>query len=164
MNETQAEMATFLSQEIRSARELMDILQEEQNQLLLSNIDELEPLIAKKATLVAQLGQHARDRHAYLKEAGYEPTQIGMSNWINNCAAPEKAAELSNSWNELVEISKSAKEINRLNGLLISSHMRRNQQTLAILHGENDENTGLYGPDGHKNRLNPTPVRGIVAS
>lgn len=163
MNTTQAAMATYLNQEISAAHELTDILQEEQNQLLLSNIDELEPLIAKKASLVAQLGQYTRDRHNFLKDAGYEPTQAGMTSWISNCLNEQDAIQISSYWNELIGLSKSAKEINRLNGLLISSHMKRNQQTLAILHGQNEENTGMYGPDGQRNRMNPVPVRGIIA-
>ncbi len=163
MSETITAMATYLKKEIEGATELLYVLQEEQNHLLSPRIDELEPLVAKKANLVAQLSQYTRDRYDLLKKSGHEATLAGMNGWIENAKSRElDTAQLQENWNKLISLSQSAKELNRLNGLLISTHMTRNQQALAILHGSSQQNTGMYGPDGHPSRIPATPVRSVV--
>ncbi len=163
MSETVTAMATYLNQEVEAAKELLLVLEEEQSYLLTTDIEKLEPLVAKKAELVAQLSQYTRDRNELLKKAGHEATLSGMNAWLENAQNKNvDTTEHKNNWDILVSLSQSAKEQNRLNGLLISSNMARNQQALAILHGNNKQNTGLYGPDGHHSRIPATPVRSVV--
>jgi|GEM_PF-119465 len=162
MDATQTAMTDYLNQEIGAARELTDVLQEEQNHLLSASIDELEPLVAKKASLVAQLTQYTQRRHDYLKNAGYETTLAGMGTWIENSKDQPGNINIEKNWSELVSLSQSARELNRLNGMLISSHMVRNQQALSILHGNNQPNAGMYGPDGQPSRIAATPLRSVV--
>ncbi|MDL2284682.1 flagellar protein FlgN [Oxalobacter sp. OttesenSCG-928-P03] len=161
MNATNTVMASYLNQEVEAARELIDILQEEQNQLLSPNIDELEPLVAKKSALVAQLTQHTRNRNESLRKAGFEPSLAGMNAWLESTKDQPDTITIEKNWNELVSLSQSAKELNRLNGMLISSHMTRNQQALSILLG-NQPNAGMYGPDGQPSRAAATPARSVV--
>lgn len=155
-------MANYLDQEIETAHELIDILQEEQNHLLAPRIEELESLVAKKATLVAQLTQHTRNRHDCLKNDGYETSLAGMNAWIESHKDQPDSIRIEKNWNTLVSLTYSAKELNRLNGMLISSHMARNQQALSILHGSNPPNAGMYGPDGQPSRAAATPVRSVI--
>lgn len=154
-------MTGCLNQEVETARELIDLLQEEQNQLLATRIEELEPLVAKKAALVAQLTQYTRNRHESLNREGYEPSLAGMNAWLKDTKDHPEAIKTEKNWRELVTLTQSAKELNHLNGMLISSHMARNQQALSILHG-NKPNTGMYGPDGQPSRTAATPVRSVV--
>lgn len=158
---TATAMENCLNQEIGAARKLVDILQEEQNHLLSANIDRLEPLVAQKAALVVELSSYTRERHEYLKQAGRETTQAGMQSWLENEAGTAQAAQ---TWQELVTLSRSAKELNRLNGLLISSHLSRNQQALLILRGNSQPEAGSYGPDGHPSRVSATPLRSVVTA
>lgn len=161
MMTAQTAMENCLNQEIDAARKLVDILQEEQNHLLSANIDKLEPLIAKKAALVVVLSQYTRERHERLKQAGHDTTLAGMQAWLENEAS---SAQVVQNWQELVALSCSAKELNRLNGMLISSHMSRNQQALAILRGNSQPEAGNYGPDGHLSRVAATPLRSVVTA
>ncbi|MDR0933933.1 MAG: flagellar protein FlgN [Burkholderiaceae bacterium] len=163
MKATQTAMTSSLNQEIATARALVDILQEEQNSLLTASIGELEPLVTQKAALVAQLSQHTRDRNESLKKAGYEPTLAGMNAWLESSRNEPETIRIEKDWGELVLLTQSARELNRLNGMLISSHMARNQQALSILHG-NKPDTGIYGPDGQPNRAPATPLRSVVTS
>jgi flagella synthesis protein FlgN len=48
----------------------------------------------------------------------------------------------------LLEIAAQAKELNRVNGLLLGQHMARNQQALNILQGNNQPAGTIYGPNG----------------
>jgi flagella synthesis protein FlgN len=162
MNATHTAMTSCLNREIGAARELIDTLQEEQNHLLAASIDELEPLVAQKATLVAQLTQYTRNRHECLTKAGYEANLAGMNAWIESSKDQPDTINIEKNWSELVSLTQSAKELNRLNGMLISSHMVRNQQALSILHGNNQPNAGMYGPDGQPSRAAATPVRSVV--
>ena len=63
------------------------------------------------------------------------------------------------SWSELLELIKAAKEFNRVNGLLISKHMIRNQNTLQVLQGPK-QGGSLYGPNGQSTLT--TPTRSLV--
>ncbi len=162
MNAIQTAMASHLNQEIEAARELTDILQEEQNHLLSTSIEDLEPLVAKKAALVAQLTQYTRNRHECLKKAGFDANLAGMNAWIESSKDQADTNQIEKNWSELVSLTQSAKELNRLNGMLISSHMARNQQALSILHGNNQPNAGMYGPDGQPSRAAATPIRSVV--
>jgi len=161
MSVTHTAMADSLNQEIEAARELVVLLQEEQSQLLTTSIEALEPLVTRKAALVAELTQYTRVRHENLKKAGYEPNLAGMNAWLENTRDQADAIKLEKSWGELVSITQSAKELNRLNGMLISTHMVRNQQALTILQG-NKPNEGMYGPDGQPSRAAATPIRSVV--
>lgn len=161
MTTAQTAMENCLNQEIDAARKLVDILQEEQNHLLSASIDKLEPLVAQKAALVVELSQYTRERHECLKQAGRETTQAGMEAWLENETGATQAAQ---NWQELVALSRSAKELNRLNGMLISSHLSRNSQALAILRGNSQPEAGSYGPDGHPSRVAATPVRSVVTA
>ena len=161
MKQPHKAVASNLSTEVKLARELVIVLQEEQSQLLSTSIVELESLVAKKATLIAELTQYTKKRNENLKLAGYEPSFAGMLAWLESSKDHPDAIKLEKSWSDLVSITQSAKELNRLNGMLISSHMIRNQQALTILQGSKP-NEGMYGPDGQPSRMAATPLRSVV--
>ncbi len=161
MNAVPAALENSLDQEVGAARELIDILQEEQNQLLAIRIDELEPLVAKKAAVVTRLTQYTRTRHESLEKAGFAPNLAGMNAWLDSIQGQPDADKAGKNWAELVSLTQSAKELNRLNGMLIASHMARNQQALSILHGSKP-GSGMYGPDGQPSRAAATPTRSVV--
>lgn len=161
MNTTHAAVTSSLKQEVKATFELLDILQEEQNQLLATSIDTLESLVSKKAGVVTQLTQHTWNRHDNLEKAGYKPNLAGMNAWLENSKDHPDAIKIKETWNQLVSLTQSAKELNRVNGMLIASHMVRNQQALSILHGS-QESTDTYGPDGQPSRATATPVRSVV--
>lgn len=161
MDLTKTTMASCLNQEIEAAQALIQILQEEQNQLLQTSVDALEALVTQKAALVSQLTQYTKSRHESLTQSGFEPNLAGMNAWIENSKEQAESIKIEESWRELVSLTHTAKELNRLNGMLISSHMVRNQQALSILHG-NKPNAGMYGPDGQPSRAASTPIRSVV--
>ena len=161
MSQPHKAVAGNLTTEVKLARELVVVLQEEQSQLLSTSIDDLESLVARKTALVAELSQQTKKRNENLRLAGYEPNFAGMTAWLESSKNHPDAIRLEKSWSELVSISQSAKELNRLNGMLISSHMIRNQQALSILQGSRP-NEGMYGPDGQPSRVTTSPLRSVV--
>jgi flagella synthesis protein FlgN len=79
-----------------------------------------------------------------------------MQAWLQEPQAQQVAGPV---WKALLEVAGKAKELNRVNGLLIGQHMTRNQQALNILQGAPAAGT-MYGPDGQN--ASATSTRRLV--
>ena len=66
-----------------------------------------------------------------------------MRDWITT----QRTDEPESQWRALLAMTTEAKELNRINGMLISRHLLRNQTELNILQGK-PQHSGFYGPDG----------------
>ncbi len=130
-----------LQSEQHSARGLIALLQQEQEKLVQTSIDGLQDLMERKASLIAQLTALAKSRHAALADNGFGANESGMQNWI----ASHVHAEVQ--WNTLLELTAEARELNRLNGMLIGRHLIRGQTELNILQGK-PQHSNFYGPNG----------------
>ena len=85
----------------------------------------------------------ANARYALLAASGLEANESGMIDWLKRQA---KSA-LNESWERFQKSIIQAKEMNRLNGMLINKHFNRNQQLLNHLQG-NSANGSVYGKNG----------------
>lgn len=133
-----------LTQELEAARSLLQALQQEQAHLIDADVDGVAKMTEEKSRIVVRMSELAKQRHLALASAGFDATESGMQAWIN---AQPPQANAGKTWTELLELSKSAKEQNRVNGLLIAQHLSRNQSALNILQG-NAQGGAIYGPDG----------------
>ena len=135
------------SSSLRSEQQIMQSLQQlllqEQAMLIEASIDGLVELMLAKGSLVADLGRLAKERHAALAAHGLSANETGMRDWIASPTSDE-AREI---WNSLLEMTKEARELNRINGMLIGRHLLRNQNELNVLQGK-PQNTNFYGRDG----------------
>ena len=132
-----------LQEELRMARALLDLLNKEQAQLIAADIDALTALTEEKTRLVTRMSALAAERHQALAIAGFAATEEGMQAWLAN-RQPDTTLQ---SWQELLQLARSAKEVNRSNGLLIGKHLARNQSALNVLKG-GPQGQALYGPNG----------------
>ncbi len=156
MSSTPLPSAT-LSKEIETIRELSQLLKQEQSCLIEADVKGLETLTGQKANLVARMSQLASLRHKALAAAGLAPEDASMSKWFT---LPGQDDSAKSSWNELLELVRSTKELNRTNGLLIGTHMARTQTALQVLHG-NTHGVSTYGSNGMQELK--TSGRGFVA-
>jgi flagella synthesis protein FlgN len=136
--------ADTLQEEHRAATSLLQILDEEQACLLNAETASLEGLTQQKAALVGEMTELAKRRHALLARAGFTANEAGMQGWIGSPASSPSAGRM---WKALLSLAENAREKNRVNGLLISQYMARNQNALKILQGS-PQGGGFYGPDG----------------
>jgi flagella synthesis protein FlgN len=136
--------AASLQQENQATRQLIDILKHEQEHLIKADIDSLTALAEEKAQTVAQLTALSTTRHQAVAAAGFTANETSMQEWLNSPAATVADNE---SWAELLNLARSAKELNRVNGLLIGKHMSRTQTALNVLYG-NVPGGAIYGPNG----------------
>jgi flagellar biosynthesis protein FlgN len=156
MNATGNGPAATLNDEIAVASNLVDVLKREQTVLIAADTEALPALTEEKAKLVAQIAVLANKRYQALAAAGFQDEEAGMKAWIDS---PASSAAAGQSWNTLLEAARAAKELNRVNGMLIAKHMARNQATLTVLQGGR-QSVSLYGPNGQPSA---TPgSRGLV--
>lgn len=144
MQTTGKNPAATLNDEIAVARNLVNVLKREQTVLIAADTEALPALTEEKAKLVAQIAVLANTRYQALAAAGFPDEEAGMKAWV---ASPSASADADKCWNELLEAAREAKELNRVNGMLIGKHLARNQATLNVLQG-NRQATSLYGPNG----------------
>jgi flagella synthesis protein FlgN len=136
--------AATLEEEQRVAQELIDCLKEEQQCLIRADMAPLALTTAKKTTLVTRLAMLAKSRHRTLGTVGHAPDESGMPAWL---ATSRKSAAHRQQWQALLALARDAKELNRVNGVLIGAHLSRTQGLLQAMRG-GTANTGVYGPNG----------------
>lgn len=158
MSSSDINPADSLSKENQAVRELTQLLQQEQEQLVAGDIEALKALTEPKAKAAVRMAELATARHQALAKAGFEADETGMKAWLATPAASETAHK---SWHELIALAEVGKELNRINGTLINKQMVRNQNVLNILQHGNVQGNEVYGPDGQT--ANKSVKRHIVA-
>lgn len=133
-----------LAQEQQLAQALLLLLRHEQQGLIDADTDVVMSLLAEKSRLVASLRSLAAAREQALLNAGHPVSEKGMQAWLLGTKA---SAGLRLNWSTLMETSRTAREMNRINGLLIHRHMLRNQAALEVLQGR-PAHSNVYGPNG----------------
>lgn len=144
MPRSAASLATQLTQEIDATERLIAMLKQEQEHLINADIERLTALAEEKSKAVSQLSELATMRHRSLAEAGLPANEEGMQHWMKRLASSAPAV---GSWSRLLELMSSAKELNRSNGVLINSHLARNQSALNVLQ-RGAQGGEFYGPNG----------------
>jgi flagella synthesis protein FlgN len=130
-----------LQAELSKITELLDVLKREQQDLVAADIDHLTSLTPQKSALVSEMAALATTRHNALAEAGFPAMEAGMESWL--AAQQDDAANLL--WQRLLDQTREAKELNRLNGVLINKHLGHTQGALQALR---PQQTTVYGPSG----------------
>ncbi len=124
-------------------KQLLAVLSREQTSLVAADVDAIEGLLEEKSSLLQGLSAVATARYELLASNGFEANENGMAVWLQQ----QSKHALSTSWAALQKSLAQAKEMNRLNGMLINRHFSRNQQMLNQLQGST-ESTGVYGRNG----------------
>ena len=156
--------ADTLPQEQQAAKVLIDCLQQEQALLIAADIEGLSLLTEKKAAVVSLMSELATTRHRALSAVGHHASETGMQSWLAGRdtkypAAARSNRDVLNAWSNLLASAKQAKEINRVNGILINTHVARNQTALNIFQLQTTD-ANLYGPNGQA--TSPGKGRGLV--
>lgn len=135
--------AHTFADELDTGNALLLLLKQEQECLINADVDALTGIAQEKAQAVARMNEFAHRRHLALGAAGFEASETGMQAWLKTSAATDSGK----TWNDLLELARQAKELNRTNGMLIGQHMARAQKALTVLQG-NPKDDSMYGPNG----------------
>jgi flagellar biosynthesis protein FlgN len=152
------ELATLIEGEFAAVREFAKLLKQEQDTLVKGDIDVLTHIAAQKLALINQLTDYAQRRGMFLSSAGLSPNREGMQDWFRK---NRDMHQTEATWNRLLEVGKSAQQLNRTNGVLINSRLRHNQKALALLQSS-FQSVDLYGPDGQNSATGAGRTLGTV--
>lgn len=142
---TAASPAAALAKEQELIGEVLDLLREEQQHLVSADTDALERITPRKAQLVQEMSALARQRHSALGAAGFPAEESGMQAWL--AASGDQNATAT--WQDLLTKTREAKELNRVNGLLINKRLAHNATLLNAMRGPSAApDAGVYGPGG----------------
>ena len=144
MHPAQHGPAALIASERELALQLQQCLQQEQAELVRSDVAALAQTAERKNGIVDQMNLLARSRMQALAAAGHAATEAGMLAWL---AAQDDAVRAD--WQALLAAASAGKELNRTNGLLIHQHLSRNQAGLQALRGGSQP--AVYGRDGQQN-------------
>lgn len=139
-----ARLHTILEAEAGSIQQFVELLALEQTALANGETDGLPGFAAQKNTLAAHLNRLAEERSRLLAQKGFSPDKSGIEAWCARHAGAKNEIQL---WSDILELATRARELNRLNGVLIKTRMQHNAKALEILLGESNA-LRLYGPDG----------------
>lgn len=146
----------LLREEQRLITELLGILKDEQQSLVAADIDSLSALTPRKAEILGRMGVLAGERHTALGNAGFEAREAGMETWLCAHGTPDDKA----LWHTVLAQTREAKELNRLNGVLINKQLSHTQGALQALRPQGPAGA-VYGPTGHT--ATATTSRGFLA-
>lgn len=150
---------TSLRQEHQALASLVELMKVEQGYLVASDIDGLQSITEQKAKIVAQVSELAQQRHRALAIAGFAPEEKNMQAWLSSI----NQENVSAAWEQLLSITKAAKELNRVNGILVNKQLSYNQNALEALQAPIQSKVGsnFYGPNGQSTTFNSNR-RGVV--
>jgi len=124
---------------------LVALMKQEQQSLVALDADELSSLTTQKNALLASLSGLSQQRHAALQAAGCEGSEAGMAPWL----AASDDGGVREQWERMLHVAREAKELNRVNGMLISKQLAHNQGVLNALRTPTNAPTGaIYGASG----------------
>jgi flagella synthesis protein FlgN len=136
---------TTLRDEQQLITSLVALMQQEQQFLVRADSDGLAAITELKSTQVLQMAALAGRRHQALGAAGFAASEAGMQAWLDS--NKDEAAHAL--WLELLDCTRAAKELNRVNGMLINKQMTHTQVMLnAMRTPAGGADAGVYGPRG----------------
>lgn len=136
---------TTLQDELKLINCLIDLMKQEQQFLIAANTDGLGTLTPLKTQLISQMSALAVQRHQRLEADGFSGSEQGMDSWVVRMANPL----ISQSWEQTLARTREAKELNRINGMLINKQMTHNQVLIHAMRTPADAaDGGFYGPSG----------------
>jgi len=134
-----------VSAEQQHVSQLLELMKQEQALLVAADADGLVELTPRKNTLLQELADLSSQRHAALVAAGCEGSEAGMEPWLAVGGNEDARAQ----WEALLELARQAKELNRVNGMLINKQLAHNQGVLnALRTPAGAQSTGVYGASG----------------
>ncbi|MDN4035740.1 flagella synthesis protein FlgN [Massilia sp. YIM B02443] len=134
-----------LAAEHQHLNALVALMKQEQQMLVALDADALAGLTPQKNALVAELAALSRQRHGALAAAGCEGSEAGMEPWL---AVGGNGAARS-QWEGMLATAREAKELNRVNGMLINRQLAHNQGVLNAMRTPTNAPAGaIYGASG----------------
>lgn len=144
MNNSVFDPSVGIASERDAIRVFIDVLRREQHALQRADVSVLLPLAAEKAGHAQQLADLAQARERWFAV----PDSLGDQNSMKRRLSDHPTAAMA--WQELLQLTETAYQINEINGILVNQRLRYNQQRLSALQAaaRGLHDNGLYGSNG----------------
>jgi flagella synthesis protein FlgN len=110
-----------------------------------AEIDGLPAVTTRKTALVTQMTLLSAQRHRSLGKCGF---RRGSRHGRVDCRQRRRAARVCHAVAALLQHTREAKELNRVNGMLINKQMGHAQSALQALRPQGQTPNSFYGPGG----------------
>ena len=130
---------------------IVELMKTEQQFLISADADGLSTITPNKLQLAQRAATLARVRHKALAASGFTAGEAGMEPWLAVGGSDEQRQD----WNRLLELTRAAKELNRVNGMLVNRQLGQAQAALGALRGTGSA-AGVYGPGGQTVSTGPS--------
>jgi flagella synthesis protein FlgN len=107
---------------------LLDVLRQEQQLLVTAEIEGLPAVTTRKTALVTQMTLLSAQRHRSLGKCGFRPRKPA---WTLDCRQRRRARGVCHAVAALLQHTREAKELNRVNGMLINKQMGHAQRAAS---------------------------------
>ena len=135
------DIPSVLRQEAEALRLFVSTLEGEQLALKKGDTERLSAFVEQKNRTAALLGRLSQQRNSLLLAARFVKDREGLLAWGQT--SPDAAALIDN----FLALAEEAKELNRLNGQLITMHLNAAQGALAAITPQHSGH-GLYSAKG----------------
>jgi flagella synthesis protein FlgN len=138
----------LLKRTITELQAFIAVIAAERKVLITGDIDQLPDISGKKSALTTRLADLESQREAKLASAGFGAGQPAIDAWLA-AEGSTNSTSAQTAWKHLLELAAEARRENEINGKLIATHLKQNQQGLAALLGESAD-AGTYGANGQQ--------------
>ncbi|TBV16938.1 flagellar protein FlgN [Stutzerimonas kirkiae] len=143
-----ADLLQQLTDDTHSARQLLELTEQEFSALSKRDLQALEGILTSKQPLLALLAQHAEARRLLLSSHGLEADKGGLKRLASGQSDGERILEQTTALESLLIACQTA---NQRNGHLIQANRSAVGSMLSVLQGSNSP-TSLYDNRGGATR------------
>lgn len=141
--------AAVLSRTIKAESDALglfvELLREEQQSLVRGDIEQTSAFSQAKSTRLFELKRLADERQALLLRKGLPADRPGMQRLLDSLGSD--AAALRMAWQQLLVVTRTARDLNETNGTLIRTRLNGAQRALNVLLSAANI-AGAYNNDG----------------
>ncbi|MBX2859448.1 MAG: flagellar protein FlgN [Cellvibrionaceae bacterium] len=132
-----------INEDIKACQALLKLLDQEQQALKTRDADVLDTIIKDKAIHLSQLEQSAATRQHWSQTQGVAPNAEAWTHMLNQ----QQGSKLAEKWQQLKQLLQNCREINEINGKLLTRSEEIFTRVSGILRGQN-QRVSLYGSSG----------------
>ncbi len=133
----------LLTRETAQAEALRDALEQERTALH-TDPEQVTSLAKTKQQQLERMEHLHQERTSLLAACGFAADASAMDACLRSC---DPSGNLNRRWSALLDLIRTCRQQNEVNGAIVAASSQQLRQMLAILHGQ-QPGAGTYAPDG----------------
>jgi flagella synthesis protein FlgN len=140
-----AALCRTLHTESEALTAFISLLREEQQVLVRGELERLAAFAESKSICLFELSRLGEQRLQWLRERRLTADRAGMERLLREHAGGSPQARTA--WRQLLDLTKTAQQLNDINGTLIGTRLNGTQRALSVLFSAANI-AGAYASDG----------------